>query len=395
VSKSATVAACLTPAGAAAIAVIGVQGPAAWPTVSALLQRPALLDRTSQRLVRITDGQQSDQVVLTRPGDDLVEVHCHGGIGVVRWILGLLRRRGVEEIDWKEWLRRTSPSFLQAEAAIALAQAPTIRTAGVLLDQVHGACDRAIASIHTALEERRIGEAQGQMEELLARVSLGRHLTTPWRVVLAGAPNVGKSTLLNALLGYERAISSPTPGTTRDVVRSTTAFDGWLVELVDTAGLRESTQFLEAAGVQRARQELSAADLGLWIFDASQPPIVPPAEIERKAVFVVNKIDLPWRWSPESEPKFADACQVSALTRAGLEALARRIVDRLVPQPPASGAAVPVGAIVAGCLESARECLQAGDVAGSSARLMELLGPPPDAQDPKGVPPHCARHLSQ
>jgi tRNA modification GTPase len=171
---------------------------------------------------------------------------------------------------------------------------------------------------------------------------VGQHLTKPFRVVLAGPPNVGKSTLINALVGYERSIVFDQPGTTRDVVSALTAFDGWLVELSDTAGLRDSSDAVEAAGVERARAQLDTADLVLWVREctptASLPPPRQPPSLAKRALLVYNKSDL----ADTRAPPLADAeLFVSALHGRGLEALQRAIVARLVPHPPQLGEAVP------------------------------------------------------
>src|SRR5439155_711085 len=111
------------------------------------------------------------------------------------------------------------------------------------------------------------------LKELKSRTRLGRHLTNPWRVVVAGAPNVGKSSLVNALAGYARCVVSPTPGTTRDVVSTLIAVDGWPIELLDTAGLRLPGENLEQQGIALARAAVESADLCLWVIDASASPI--------------------------------------------------------------------------------------------------------------------------
>jgi tRNA modification GTPase len=324
-------------------------------------------------LLRLADAGQVDQVVLTRPGKCDVELNCHGGIGVVRWIMEMLRKQGIEEIDWQDWLRRTEPSPLRSEATLALAHAPTLRTASILLDQFHGACEQAIGELLRAFHERRSADALCMLEELVGRIPLARHLTTPWRAVLAGAPNVGKSTLLNALLGFERAISSPVPGTTRDVVRTITAFEGWPVELIDTAGLRDSSHALEAAGVERARRELTDADLVLWVLDASQPPVMPPQELENRLLLVVNKIDLYSTWPLSRLSGTGSASRLSARTGEGMPMLAARIVQALVPIAPPPGAAVPIGDHVQSGLTSALDSLRRGDDEGCRLELARRL----------------------
>src|SRR5262249_9107130 len=156
---------------------------------------------------------------------------------------------GLRACSWQEFLRLTTEDAVRAAAATALAEARTQRTAAILLDQYHGAFSRAVAVAHAAWERGDTAEA-GRLLEVLARYApLGRPLTSPWRVVVAGAPNVGKSSLVNALAGYARCVVSPTPGTTRDVVTTLIAVDGWPVELADTAGLREAAGPLEEQGI--------------------------------------------------------------------------------------------------------------------------------------------------
>ena len=144
-------------------------------------------------------------------------------------------------------------------------RAPTLRAAAVLLDQSHGAFASAVAG---CLEDL------SQLPRLAALAAVGRHLVEPWQVVLAGPPNVGKSSLINALAGFERSVVAPVAGTTRDVVTVRVAFDGWPVELSDTAGLRDSGEALEAEGIARTKSRLASADLVVWVMDLTDP--VPP-----------------------------------------------------------------------------------------------------------------------
>jgi tRNA modification GTPase len=379
-----TYVACLTPAGTAAIATIALHGPDAWDLVEPLFHaRGANWPDPAQHhrfwLGRLGD-EAGDEVVLTIQGEgpvQRVEIHCHGGVAVVRWLLGLLRERGAVETSWEEWLRRTSPSNLQAEAAIALARAPTLRTANILLDQYHGALQRAVREILRPIEEESSSPfvPAARLQALLQWIPFGLHLTQPWRVVLAGAPNVGKSSLSNAILGYQRSIISPLPATTRDVVTALTAIDGWPVELVDTAGVQDRAEGLEAEGMARAKQAGTSADLCLWIADGSQPPVFPADSVPAARLLpVINKVDLPRCWQlPETPWESRDVCCVSALTGEGIPALIDAIARRLVPQVPPAGAAVPFTEDIGRVLLSARDALAAGDWKQAQALLAGLL----------------------
>src|SRR5439155_1993256 len=150
-----------------------------------------------------------------------------------------------------------------------LQRAPTLRTAAILLDQLHGAFDSAVARVLELLDTDP-GAARAALGELVRFAPVGRHLVEPWKVVVAGPPNVGKSSLVNALAGYQRTVVSEVAGTTRDAVSVQLAFDGWPVELTDTAGLREASG-LEAAGIERAKRALAEADLVLWLRACGEP----------------------------------------------------------------------------------------------------------------------------
>jgi tRNA modification GTPase len=378
VTDPSTFTACLSPAGAAAIATIGLQGPNAWRLLAPQLHLHARRAKPTpgQPLLARFGRDEADQVVVTldEPGGvERVTILCHGGIAVVRWVLSLLRERGAEEVSWAEWLRRTEPSWLKAEAAAALAQAPTLRTANVLLDQYHGAFERSILQVRSQLQTGDVLSAGNLLNELAQRINLGRHLTHPWKVVLAGAANVGKSTLLNAILGYQRAITAPTPGTTRDAVTALTAFDGWPVELIDTAGVREATDHLELAGIERTREVLQSADLVLWIVDCEQTPFLPPPEgLAPCSLIAVNKIDLlQAKGALDLEGEgMAPQLQVSALTGEGLPAVVAAVARRLVPDVPPPGTPVPFNGSICAWLLRAKQALETDEPA-NALRVLE------------------------
>jgi tRNA modification GTPase len=298
------------------------------------------------------DGSYADEVVVAvkqLEPEEVVEVHCHGGRRVVAWVAELLgdhdRRTPTRHDGWN-WL------------PIAL----TLRTASILLDQCHGAFDRAVDDILSSP-----GPPGDTMAALARYAGVGRHLTEPWRVVIAGEPNVGKSSLVNAVAGFQRSVVSATPGTTRDVVSTVTAIDGWPVELLDTAGLRAAADEVEAEGVGRAGAARAEADLVVWVLDGSQPLARPP----ESDFVVVNKSDLPPAWDWALVPT---AVPVSAATGEGIPHLLTRIAARLVPDPPPTGAAVPYTPTLADRIVAARSALLSGNLA-ETRRLLSTCRP--------------------
>jgi tRNA modification GTPase len=230
-----------------------------------------------------------------------------------------------------------------------------------------------VQEIVLALDRGDVESAKGALKELTRWSQLGKHLTTPWKAAVLGAPNVGKSSLVNALAGFQRSIVSPMPGTTRDVVSTLIAVDGWPVELFDTAGLREAGEDLEAEGVRRARAAAAAADLRLWVLDGSTTPVWPDKNLGSMIV-VINKIDVPaaWDWSGlESQP----TRQVSAQTGEGLRELCEAIARALVPENPPAGAAVPFTAEQCDKVEAALRLLEADHAREARQTLAALTLP--------------------
>jgi tRNA modification GTPase len=366
-----TYVACLTPPGAAAIATLGLYGPRAWAAVREQFRpaRPGGRDLpeapTTDRfwLGRLGTDMADEVVIAAR--EPVVEVHCHGGREVVRMLLEAFAGRDLRPCSWQEFLRLTTADEVRAAAAVALAEARTQRTAAVLLDQYHGAFGRAVAAIHAAWDRGDLSEAGRLLEGLARYAPLGRHLISPWRVVVAGAPNVGKSSLVNALAGYARCVVSPTPGTTRDVVTTLLAVDGWPLELADTAGLRDQAGALEEQGIGLARTAARDADLCLWLLDASAAPVGPPPDLAAVRI-VVNKVDLPPAWDLAAA---GDAVRVSARTGAGVEQLGQALSRWLVPDPPGPGAAVPFGEPFCRQVEEAWRCHAAGHVEEARSAL--------------------------
>ena len=371
----------LTPPGRGAIATVLVDGPGAIRLVEAMFHpksgrslascptdRPILghfLSGSQPGLSGSQPGlsgsQPGEEVMVRRRSEASVELHCHGGYASVAAIEEALIEQGGHATGWQDWAAGHEPDPIAARARVALADARTERTATVLLDQYHGALRRAVAAVLASLRTGDLASAGGQLDALLVRAPLGRHLVEPWRVTLAGGANVGKSSLINALVGYCRAIVDPKPGTTRDVVTATTALDGWPVEFSDTAGLRFSDQPVERAGIELARRRLAAADLVVLVFDFARRWSGTDAKLVQSqpgALVVHNKCDL----AGQDEPPRAEGLSTSALTGHGIEDLLRLIAGRLVPRPPASGTAVPFTAVQVRQLQAARDAAGDGQV---------------------------------
>lgn len=336
----------LTPPGRGAVAALVVEGPLALPSVESHFQpvarRRTLSDYPLRRIVfGRWGGAAGEEIVASRISIDRIELCCHGGRIATQRIEQDLIASGCRPVEWSQWLTAApeNRSLIQAEAQIALAQARTQRTAAILLDQLNGALESELGQIDQ-LAASDPPSAASRISVLFARAALGLHLTQPWRLVLAGRPNVGKSSLINALVGYERAIVFDQPGTTRDVVTAATAIDGWPVELADTAGLRDSGDALEAAGIARARAQIEAADLLVLVFDLTQPWSADDEALLAQwpqALLVFNKCDLPAAVARVRPPGIV----VSATTRRGFDALLAVLGKRLVPTIPPPGAAVP------------------------------------------------------
>ena len=376
-----TAVALLTPPGMGAIATVAVRGSAAWSIAHRLFQRmngQPLPEhpQAGQFWYGRVGGERGDEVVLAvrRVEPEVwTEYHCHGGKLVTAWLLKMLQEANCSEIGWSQFLAVTDATEKDPGALPFLVEARTLRTASILLDQYQGAYRRVVREALTALQQNDIPRAQTILTELLRYADIGLHLTRPWHIAIAGAPNAGKSSLINALAGYQRSVVAPIPGTTRDVVTTTVAFDGWPVELSDTAGLRVAADTLEQAGIARARQALAEADLCLWLIDITGE--MPPAREEFAAenglpverIFpVLNKIDQPPAWD---NLRFKDAVRIAALHGTGIDELIRRFMQRLVPDDVPPGAAVPYSPEQIRYLQQALAALAGGEIETATTYL--------------------------
>lgn len=385
--------------------MIAVRGPAAHRSIRECFEPATALLSEDFPLAAIRYGRwlgprdhrelrSGEAVVVVATASDAIEVHCHGGRAAVAVILQDLAAVGATTIDADTFQIADRESLTAAESPTAeiakiLAHTSTERTAAIALDQLRGAMGRFAATLRDLLATElgtgelgtgelgtsgALNEAQHRIAEVLRREPLGAHLAEPWKVVLAGPPNVGKSSLLNALLGYRRAITFAAPGTTRDIVSADSAIDGWPVRLSDTAGVRITDAPLEAEGVRRTGTALEGADLVLLVIDSQAGLTTTHREILARTsapcLFVWNKSDLVHPPLAAGNPVTSDSFMVSATCGTGLAALEAGISRALVPLPPAPGDPVPL----AGGQRAALRRAAAATTVAECLAAVELLG---------------------
>ena len=351
--SSDTIAAIATPPGEGAIAMVRISGPDVKPILARIfkssVKTPAMRQAT---FGKIHDGDEVlDQVLVTAfqapasfTGEDMAEITCHGGILLAARILETVLRSGARAADAGEFSQRAffngKIDLTRAEAIMDIIRArtaPALRAAAL---QLEGRLGKEIMALRdTVLEvvahieawidfpEEGIDPATGlhllakikavieRTERLISTADEGRVLREGIRVAIVGLPNAGKSSLLNRLLGMDRAIVSEVPGTTRDTIEESACLRGILFRLTDTAGLRETNDPVEREGVARSGRAMESADLVLHIFDASAT--TPPAPLNDREILVANKCDL----LPSGSKKHTGAIAVSSLTGEGFDAL--------------------------------------------------------------------------
>lgn len=344
--QNSTICALATPPGTGGIAVVRISGPDAY-AVAARVFRPADPARSLQDVKGYTAlfgrffraGQPCDETVAlcfrapkSYTGEDVVELSCHGGPAVVEQLLAACREAGAAPAAAGEFTRRAFLSgrigLTQAEAVMSLISAAGRQGAALSAAALSGALAQKIAALQKTLtsllghidawvdfpEEdlpelsdetlyKTLADAAAVLQKLLQEYGAGAVLRRGVDTAIVGRPNVGKSTLLNLLAGFDRAIVTPLPGTTRDVVEQAVLLgdSGVRLNLADTAGLRETGDLIEAEGIRRTRERLLQAGLVLAVFDASRPADAEDLALAkacegRSALAVLNKADLPPRF---------------------------------------------------------------------------------------------------
>jgi tRNA modification GTPase len=287
-----------------------------------------------------TWNSTGEDVMLVQTDPTQVEIHCHGGESAVQSIVQTLEQHGFGVLETPQVYQLFHGNRWKTEFAQAAADAFTERAAELILRQYLQADDCLLEL--TQLIRVDSSAARERLSQSVRWSEFGLQLSRNWSVVFCGKPNVGKSSLLNTVVGFSRAIVHQTAGTTRDVVSQRTAIDGWPVEIKDTAGLRVADNLIERKGVELAQSEMEKADLVVIVLDATEVSKTNWEELPvgDRALVVVNKVDL--LDGPESIECPAETIPTSAINGHGVEDLLQAISTRLVPELPPDGVLVPV-----------------------------------------------------
>ena len=403
-----TIAALATPPGEGALAVIRISGPLALTVADAVFRgtrSPYVLQERYVAFGRIIDpeGKVIDEVLLTifrnprsYTGEDLVEISGHGGSLVASRVLAVVLQAGARMARPGEFTERAFQNgkldLTQAEAVMDLISAGTPRAARAAAAQLEGMLGQEIHALRGELLEcvahleafidfpeegidpesgtalrHRMERIARRLATLLATADEGRLLRAGVTLALCGAPNAGKSSLLNRLLGAERAIVTEAPGTTRDTIEERANLGGYPFRVIDTAGFRETADPVEQEGVRRARHAAGQADLRIHLIDASLLPnaATMPAPLFDDEILVYNKGDL-----LADRDSLPGGLVISCRTGEGIESLIQTIISKVTGHSngqhgETSQDSAAINARHQGCLKRAFSSLEAA---------MDLLG---------------------
>ena len=343
----------------------GVFAPANGRPMSAQTPRKLVFGRALDRSGGVID--EALAVLFPGPnsytGEDCAEIHCHGSPVVLDEVLAAAFARGARQARGGEFTQRAFLSgrmdLIQAESVADLIDAESAGAARNAVGQLQGRMSRSVGGIYDALMdvvsrfyaivdypdeeieplqqaqiEQTLAESAERLDALLATFSRGRLLKSGVPAVILGKPNAGKSSLLNALLGYDRAIVTDIAGTTRDTVEEKVLVGSVLLRLCDTAGIRDAADTVERLGVERAQQAAQRAELALLVLDGSAPltredeEAIAAARRARRMLVLVNKADLPQVLDTAAlRVRFGEVIPLSTRSGAGVDALCRAVEE--------------------------------------------------------------------
>lgn len=396
-----TIVALATPVGTSAIAVVRASGPQAAELARAIFGETPLPRTARHADYRDSRGQLVDDVLFTYfagpssfTGEDSLEISCHGNPFIAQKILEDLLSRGCQSAEAGEFSKRAflngRMDLSQAEAIMDLIHARSERALAAANGQLRGSLERKMTELISLLvsilahieayidfpdedlpaEDRQMVLAQvdtllAGTRQLLATTRYGELLREGIRTVIVGEPNAGKSSLLNRLVGRDRALVSPEPGTTRDYLEERIIMGPHWLRLIDTAGLNSTPGSLEKQGIDKTFEQSAGADLFLWVVDASRHLPALPAELAKRmaptnTILIYNKADLVGENGGADQQGFP-AVRISALTGEGLESLQAAVIKQAESFQVKVGAElIAINARHAHALERACACLVSG-----------------------------------
>lgn len=365
----------LTPNGRGAVTTICLRGSGAFELFAEAFRRtngqlyrleevfPELRDRPLFGYFYLTSNIR-EEVVVHCCSPEWIEIHAHGGDTITAAILNWFEQRKAAIISWDQM--NPSPKTIEEEILALLPFSKTEKTTRLLLEQRNISYSQArvalgfstepawpnaeIGRVFFGQEDETVSWHTKLLEKLKARYEVGCHITIPWTILVLGAPNVGKSSLINALLGFSRSIVDAEAGTTRDIVRSETVLNGWPLCFYDTAGIRFTNNEIEEQGIKMIRHLLDRSDLILVLYDVTNESGDPVGDCFRqladpvstdlqyyrqtkKILPILNKTDLPKeQWSERCRNNEQNAMfRISVRTEQGLEELKEGLLQTLLP----------------------------------------------------------------
>ena len=373
-----TIAALVTAVGESSVGIIRISGPEAVKIADKIYQGKSDLLSADTHTIHygyVYDWRNDKKIdealfMLMRgprsfTGEDVVEVQCHGGMVVLKQVLQLILLSGARLAEQGEYSKRAFLNgrldLAQAESIMDIVQAKTDKGVDLALSQLQGTLSGMVKTLRADLleliafiqadidypdddierltaeeQQQRVVNLKTQVANVLQNAQKGKMIRDGLKVVIAGKPNVGKSSLLNALLGQERAIVTDIPGTTRDVIEEYINLNGIPLKIVDTAGIRETDNVVEQIGVDKAQQFMKTADLVLYVVDAvqgltEQDTLMMKDIQNQPVIYLLNKSDV--GISDEIRAQLKEAIgeapvlEISARDKIGLEQLEEKITD--------------------------------------------------------------------
>ena len=373
-----TIAALVTAVGESSVGIIRISGPEAVKIADKIYQGKSDLLSADTHTIHygyVYDWRNDKKIdealfMLMRgprsfTGEDVVEVQCHGGMVVLKQVLQLILLSGARLAEQGEYSKRAFLNgrldLAQAESIMDIVQAKTDKGVDLALSQLQGTLSGMVKTLRADLleliafiqadidypdddierltaeeQQQRVVNLKTQVANVLQNAQKGKMIRDGLKVVIAGKPNVGKSSLLNALLGQERAIVTDIPGTTRDVIEEYINLNGIPLKIVDTAGIRETDNVVEQIGVDRAQQFMKTADLVLYVVDAvqgltEQDTLMMEDIQNQPVIYLLNKSDVgisdEIRAQLKEDIGEAPVLEISARDKIGLEQLEEKITD--------------------------------------------------------------------